>query len=409
MKVIILCFVTLLMTGANAQTYFDFTTAANRAKHDNDLKEIIKVSLQQPLSAATEGQWEKAFWAMELMLYKTSFTKEKLTLAWKMAPALSENFQKALLEVSYTLYPSSFDKQINGLLIATKSPAVFIRCAEYLMLTKSISREKIKSLLQQSFNKNDFTGFKILEQRLSNNHINKRPPLQDIFSKNFLPGQTLIYSLQRQNRNYAGLVLIRKADGTFVKEKDGTLFHTAQLARAITNYPFYITNGNTPQGIFKWTGFDSSSNSYIGPATNLQMVMPYETSPAVFFGDRADSTSTWSQQSYAALLPASWKDYNGMYESFFAGAMGRSEVIMHGTTINPDYYKDQKYFPQTPSLGCLCSYEEWNKEGKRVVSNQQKIVTSLQSIRSKSGYVIVIELDDNNKAVTLQDVNTFIY
>ena len=397
------------MRGAQAQTYFEFTTAINRAKHDHDLKEIIKTSLKQTISPATEGEWKKAFWAMELMLYKTSYTKEKLAQAWKLAPTLSENFQKALLEVSYTLYPSSFKNEINGLLIATKSPAVFIRCAEYLMLTNSISSKKIKSLLHQHFNKNDFIGFKILAQRLSNNHIIKRPPLQDIFSKNFLPGQTIIYSLQRKNRNYAGLVLIRKADGSFVKEKDGSLFHTAQLARAITNYPFYITNGNTPQGIYRWTGFDTSANAYIGPTPNLQMVMPYETSPAVFYNNKADTTSQWSQQSYATMLPTSWRTYNGMYENFFAGAIGRSEIIMHGTTINPNYYKGQHYFPQTPSLGCLCSYEEWDKQGKQVVSNQQKIVTALKSIESISGYVIVLELDDKNEAVTLQDAAKLLY
>ncbi len=390
---------------SKAQTYFDFTTSLNREKHDSNLKTIIEASLHQTLSPITEGEWKKAFWAMELTLYRSSQTKNKLKHAWQVAPLLSENFRKSLLEVSYTLYPSSFTSEITSLLIATKSPAVFIRCAEYLMLTKSITSKKINSLLAKNFKSNEFTGFKILRRRLGNSQKNKRPPLKDLFSKTILPGQTIIYSLQRENRNYAGLVLIRKPDGTFVKNSNGNLFHTTQLARAITNYPFYITNGNTPQGLYKWTGFDTSSNAYIGPTANLQMVMPFEVSPAVFFGVTDDSISIWTQQSYEALLPATWRRDKGMYESFYAGVMGRSEIIMHGTTINPNYYKGKTYFPQTPSLGCLCSFEAWNKNGKRVVSNQQNIVTALNNIGSTSGYVIVIELDDKNKAVTLQEVN----
>jgi len=345
---------------------------------------------------------------MELMLYKTPYTKDRLAQAWKKAPGLAENFQKALLEVTYTLYPSSFTGEVNDLLKSTKSPAIFIRCAEYLMLTNTISRESIKNILQKNFKNNEFTGFKILKQRLRKHQPVKRPPLRDIFNKNFLPGQTVVYSIHRQNRNYPGLVLVRNADGSFVKEQDGTLFHTAQLARAITNYPFYITNGNTPQGIYRWTGFDTATNLYIGPTPTLQMVMPFETNPGVFLSNINDTSSIWNPPMYGALLPPSWKNYDGMYESYYAGAMGRSEIIMHGTTINPGYYKGQPYFPQTPSLGCLCSYEAWDDAGKRVESNQQKIVNALSSTGRSNGYVIVIELDNKNKPVTLQDVSAYL-
>ena len=404
MKILFLLFLILTRITTNSQPIFDFTTQSNRAKHDVSLKRLIHRSLQQPLSFTTEKEWMKAFWAMEFLLYKTPYTKQKLAAAWKVAGELSESFQKAFLEVNYTLYPSQFTTQVNELLKTTASPLVFIRCAEYLLLNNQANRFEIETVLQQKFAGNDFIGFAILKQRLEKTKAENIPPLKDIVAKKFLPGQTVVYSLQRRNRNFAGLVLIRKPDGSFIKAGDGKLFNAAQLARAITNYPFYITNGNTPQGIFKWTGFDTSTISYIGPTANLQMVMPYETSPAVFMNDSSKTWPGWNQQLYESLLPRSWTAYKGIYESFLAGAIGRSEIIMHGTTINPDYYKGQPYFPQTPSLGCLCSYEKWDKTGKRVVSNQQTIVDALNSIGSKMGYVVVIDLDDKKSAVTLEEV-----
>jgi hypothetical protein len=81
---------------------------------------------------------------------------------------------------------------------------------------------------------------------------------------------------------------------------------------------------------------------------------------------------------------------------------------MHGTAVNPEFYKGQTYYPQTPSLGCLCSYEEWNKNGVRIKSNQQQIDDALDSIGSSSGYVVVIELNDEKKAVSIDEIKKYL-
>jgi hypothetical protein len=244
----------------------------------------------------------------------------------------------------------------------------------------------------------------ILKSRIAAKRSQPLPPLKDIFSDSFLTSQTVIYSLQRSNRDYAGLAIIRKPDGTFLKDSTGNYFHILQLAKAITAYPFYITNGNTPQGILRFTGFQVSRLLYIGPTQNLQMQLPYEDSPDVFFNDSNFIDTSWSSALYASLLPPTWKNYAGIYESFYAGEMGRSAVIMHGTTIDPEFYKAQTYYPQTPSLGCLCSYEEWNDSGYRVHSNQQQIVDALNNIGATDGYVVVIDMDDKHNAVSIEEV-----
>lgn len=374
------------------------TKQAREQRYKYLVDTTIKQYLAEPLNDDNEGDWNEALWSLELLQYKNDYTKQKLAIAWSNVAQRSDYFQKNLLETTYSLYKKEFKPQALQLMQQTKSVAVFIRCAEYVLRADSVNaRTKIASLIKSKFPVDSSVGLQILQSRIATKKPQPLPPLKDIFNADFLKGQTVIYSLQRNNRDYAGLVIIRKPDGTFVKDSSGNYFNTAQLARAITDYPFYITNGNTPQGILRFSGFDVSRLLYIGPTPNLQLQLPYETTPDAFFADSTLIDSSWSKDLYASLLPDSWKNYNGIYESFYAGKIGRSAVIMHGTTIDPEFYKAESYFPQTPSLGCLCSYESWDSSGYRISSNQQQIVNVLNSIGSSNGYVVVIDIDIDNK------------
>jgi len=385
------------------------TKQARAERYKYLLDTTIKQYLAEPLNEDNEGLWNEALWSLELIQYKNAYTKQKLAVAWSKAAQLTEYFQKNLLEATYSLYKTEFKTQALNLMQKTISVPVFIRCAEYVLRADSVNgKKKIASLIKTKFPADNSVGMQILKSRIAAKKETSLPPLIDILRKDFLNGQTVIYSFQRSSRDYVGLVVIRKPDGSFITDSAGNYFHTAQLARAITNYPFYITNGNTPQGIFRFTGFEVSRLLYIGPTPNLQLVMPYEAKPSVFFADSSLSFAPWQKEMYTSLLPDSWKNYEGIYESFYAGAMGRYDIIMHGTTIDPAFYKKESYYPQTPSLGCLCSYEQWDDVGNRISSNQQKIKDALDSIGSSNGYVVVIDLDNKKKSVSIDDIKKFI-
>ena len=385
------------------------TKQAKELRYKYLVDTTIKQYLEDPLNDDNEGEWNDALWSMELMQYKDDYTKQKLAIAWSKAAQLSDYFQKNLLETTYSLYITEFKNQALQLMQQTKSVNIFIRCAEYVLRADPVNgKARVSALIQQKFPGNNTMGMQLLKSRITAKKSEPLPPLEDIFDSGFLPGQTVIYSLQRSNRSYAGLVIIRKPDGTFLKDSTGNYFHTWQLARAVTNYPFYITNGNTPQGLLHFSGFDVSRLLYIGPTPNLQLQLPYEITASAFFNDSSYIDTIWSSALYASLLPPTWKIYAGIYESFYAGAMGRSAVIMHGTTIDPEFYKAETYYPQTPSLGCLCSYEAWNEQGYRTSSNQQQIVNALKSIGSSSGYAVVIDIDNKNKNVELDEVRVLL-
>jgi hypothetical protein len=381
------------------------TKDAKAARYRYLADTAIKQYLLDPLNDDNEGEWNDALWAMELLQYKDGFTRQKLGVAWSKAAQLSTYFQKNLLETTFSLYKTEFKPQALQLMQQTKSVAIFIRCAEYVLRADSVNgKSLVAALIKQKFPYDNSLGMQLLKSRIYAGKPQPRPPMLDIFDSGFLSGKTVIFSLQRSNRDYAGLVLIRKPDGTFLKDSTGGFFHTSQLARAITNYPFYITNGNTPQGILRFSGFDVSRLLYIGPTQNLQLQLPFEITASSFFADSNYIDSSWNLGLYASLLPPSWKNYNNIYESFYAGQMGRNAIIMHGTTIDPEFYKDQPYYPQTPSMGCLCSFEDWSEDGYRTVSNQQKIVSAINNIGSSEGYVVVIDIDNKKSNVDISEV-----
>jgi hypothetical protein len=410
------CFLTVILFVSSPQLYSQLalndtvyskaaTKQARAAYYKYLVDTTIKQYLADPLNDDNEGEWNEALWSMEYLQYRNDYSKQKLTIAWSKTAQLSEYFQKNLLETTYSLYTKEFKAQALKLMQQTKSVPVFIRCAEYVLRADPVSgKTVITSFINRKFPAKQSVGLQILQSRIAIKKPQSLPLLNDILDSDFLKGQTVIYSLQRSNRDYAGLVIIRKPDGTFVKDSSGIYFHTSQLARAITGYPFYITNGNTPQGILRFGGFGVSRLSDLGPTQNLQLQLPYEATPEAFFADSSFIDTVWSKDLYASLLPASWKNYNGIYESFYAGANGRSAIIMHGTTIDPAFYKSETYYPQTPSLGCLCSYEEWNDSGYRVSSNQQQIVDVLNSIGSSNGYVVVIDIDNKEENVEIGEV-----
>jgi len=395
--------------------YTSYTTNAERAKLYQRLTTYsIHQNLSLPLSDSTEEDWEDAFDAMEVLNYKTSFTEAKIHIAFDSVEKRSIPFQRALLELAFTNYPGEFLFQTQVLLDETFDPKIFAMCAEYLIQNNKnqLLKNKISARLSAKFEDSVIINpiLYLLQTRLGNSKLNPaysiKEVLKEILNKNFLPNQVVMYSFQRKNRDYPGLVLIRNAEENFITDSLGNIFSVPQLARSITNLPGYLTNGNTPQGIFKMYGFGVSMSNFIGPTANVQLGMPVEISMNKFFDDTTILDSIWSMDRYQNLIPKKLKDYLPLYYSYYAGLAGRSEIIAHGTTIDPKYYLGKSYYPLTPTVGCLCTKEIWN--GKRLESDQQKLVNVLLKAGGANGYCVVIELDDKQSAVTLKDILPFL-
>ena len=384
-------------------------TKENRAKEYRSLISNINSNLFLSLTDSTEENWQDAFDAMLLLNNTTPFINARIHSAMDSVAYRSIPFQKAMLQLVYGLYPKDFVPQIGSLVTNTNDPKLFAMCSEYLFLNnktetyKPLLLKRMEEMQQKAGVAKEIPFFTVLKNKLLLTST-KHPPIADLLSNTFLPNEMVVYSFQRKNRNYPGLVLVRNKEGKFIKDAAGKYFTVPQLARSCTNIPGYLSNGNTPQGIFKIFGFAVSQGSFIGPTTNIQMVLPYEQS-----SDVSDSVTESLGDNYRFFLPVSWKNYFPFYEAYYAGKAGRTEIIAHGTTVNPEYYKKQPYYPLTPTQGCLCTKELWSVvDGKRLESDQQKLVDAVKKAGGANGYCVVIEIDDQQKAVSLKDILPFL-
>jgi hypothetical protein len=229
------------------------------------------------------------------------------------------------------------------------------------------------------------------------------PPLADLFQFNKDNGVKAVYSFQRHDRDQPGLAIIQFEDGHFARDEKGKLITIRQLARSGSSLPYFLTNGNTPQGVYRITGVDTSHNNFIGPTPNLQMFLPNECWWRVFLPADRDSTDPVS--AYRSLLPETWMYWEPMMQSFTAGKLGRTEVIAHGTTIDPEYFRGRPFYPLTPTMGCLCARESWNTTtGKLIDSEQFKLANTFLSTPVMRGYLFLIEMDGQQGPVRAEEL-----
>lgn len=379
--------------------------------YKNLVNNAINNNLSVALTDSTEADWVYAFSVMELIRYHAPWAESRIHQAFYGIEKRSDYFKQALLEMLYTNYPNQFVRDVEALFNESSNDKTVAICAEYLLKSKpeikTELRLKVKLLLLAD------TNSVVLKQFLNHAYYldskNELPNLQELFYQPFFKNATVVFSVQRKNRDYPGIAFIRDSAGNFLKDAYGNIFSVPQLARSVNNLPGYLSNGNTPQGIFRMKGFAVSRSDFIGPTPNLQLTLPYETSIQHFLNDSSITDSSWNVSWYKKLLPESWKNYEPIYESYFAGKAGRTEIIAHGSTINPDYYIGQPYYPITPTLGCLSTKEIWSEEdGNRQISKQQELVDALQKAGGAHGYFIVLEINDEKKPVTVEELQQWI-
>ena len=379
------------------------TKEARKELTDNQVK-LIEETFAGLSDSINYDKLSDAFWGMELINYKTDKIKndiDKILFNYSSYPL---NFKRWLLQVIYSMYPTQFLKPIANIMPSETNDKLFAMCANYLMRNGYDKVEINKIMI------NNFPAYKespILYMLAANLDENtpQRPNVKDLISHNIKNGYPIVFSFQRKNRDYQGITVIRKIDGKLFTNNNGTPFYIKQLARAVTNMPGYLTNGNTPQGIFSIQKFGLSTNKFIGPTTTIELTLPYEVSPAAYFHDSSLSKSDWNIEMYKNMLPKSWQNYTPIYEAYYAGKAGRNEIISHGTTVDPTYYKDSPFFPNTPTYGCLCAAEVWNPiTGQLIQSDQVELVNAFINYGFNKGFLVVIDLDDQQKDVTLEEV-----
>ncbi len=370
------------------------------------VKNVIEKNLSLPLADSTESRWNSAFFALQYLQKHTPWIEHRIRYAITEMHKCSPEFQRGLLELIYGMYPQTFHREVEALLEQTDHSKVFAMAAHYLLLQP---RAGMRETLMERVTARmlSLQGNPWMEQLLF--HLRDEPvripDASSFLQRDYLPGQVLVISVQRKNRDYPGLAIVRNRAGEFIKDSTGKLFTVPQIARSLSGLPGYLTNGNTPEGLLRMDGYGISKAGAIGPTTNLQLTLPMEYDARHFYRDSIQVDSIGNIDLYRKLLPEAWRDYFPVYEAYYAGKAGRHEIIAHGTTVKPSYYRSKPFYPFTPTLGCLCTNESWDDAtGQRLESDQLKLVHAVEKAGGPDGYLIVINLDDQHLPVQPEEI-----
>jgi len=367
-------------------------------------------SLSLPLNTETEYRYQSAFWAVsQFLVFNTDvsagFTK---TLA-VYHDSLELETRRSFLEAMYTVGNRQFLPEMKRILDGENHPKLFAMIALWLAreeaaMLPELKRRTTLRLQQEPLNR----ILPVLKDYLDDfGEKEMVPSIHDLFAHQGTHGYKIVYSFQNRNRDYPGIAIIQHENGLFQRNEDGSLAVFGQLARAASNLPYFITNGNTPQGVYSIFGTDTSGNNFIGPTPNLQLGLPFEYDWKNYFHQPVDTLDPLV--AYRTLLPSSWHEFRGIHEAFLAGAIGRTEIIAHGTTIDPEFFRDRPYYPYSPTLGCLCAKEIWDPgTGMLIESEQLKLATAFTREGALNGYYVVLNYFNQQRALLAADILPFV-
>ena len=298
----------------------DFVLYEKRTSFQNNLlNQTITKTFQLNLDSNTESNYREACWAISQFLLRSKQIELGFSKLFSNYNSLETNSKRALLEAVYATYPVEYKLQIQQLITKETDPKLFSMQALYLYRTDA-SLANIQYLLQtissHFLSDTSLPILKTLANYLQNHTTQTKqatPSIVVLFKYQKNTAQKTIYSFQRWNRDYPGIAVIQNADGHFLRDSNGSIVFIEQLARAGSNLPYFITNGNTPQGIYSIQGTEVSHNLFIGPTPNLQLVMPFEADSV--FWHTPYNASKDSLSNYKNLWPIEWRKYAPITET----------------------------------------------------------------------------------------------
>lgn len=384
-----------------------FVLKKNRITFKETIEGKVNTFIKHDLNRSTEKNWISLFRELELHLFKSKSVDSIISRAADYLPSAGWKFQRAFVEAVATLTPGKYRNEIFELLKGTSNRQVFGAAAVYMRRENSISStDSLKILLQQKFPgylSDDILKFLYYDLNITSESLNEFM-LSELLAHQFQPGKTIIYSLQRSNRRFPGLTIIKKPDGLFVRNEDSTIFYVKQLAYSTSNFPGYLSQGNTPQGILSIVGSYVSAKASIGPTASVISRIPFEVGTDIYYHNGNHSNS-WNIEEYISLLPDSWQNYLPIKQAYFAGKTGRRLIVMHGSTDDLTFYENEPYYPLTPSKGCLTTTEIWDEtSGKCIDSDQVKLMNAFYSTNQLKGFLVVVDIDDKQKPVTIEEL-----
>lgn len=125
----------------------------------------------------------------------------------------------------------------------------------------------------------------------------------------------------------------------------------------------------------------------------------------------AQITTIWEKSSAKNTFPKGFMGTGSTERGFGTGkiTLNPFQKLMERSGVSKNYPSylgtGSSYYPNTPSLGCLCAFEKWSSvDGSCQLSYQQMLIDKLNSIGFKKGFLVLLEIDGEDSSITQNEL-----
>ncbi len=215
---------------------------------------------------------------------------------------------------------------------------------------------------------------------------------------NFTTNQVTIYVALRKNREQLGRLIIKKANGEFLRKANGKIWSIPVLCMSSRGLSFHHTNGFTPCGVYSING--------VMPLANKEKEFGHFRRLIVDF-----IPSSNDEELLKSHLPMAHFQRHWWKQSVLARSLGRQHLRIHGTgLVNRKFFSP--FYPFVPTSGCIATNEVnsfWKK-----IHDQRKLLDALMKAsdievnfsneEKIKALLYVFEVDDQKRRVGLKDL-----
>ena len=385
---------------------------------------------QHPLTAAQERHWRETLWATALREPQDPAVLAALGAFLNLTPRrdldpAQQRMVEMALQISHQLYgsdPQGYGPLAVGLRTTVdRSPdAIWVALALSALVRAGLDADDRQSLLTQV--KTRFPQWvQILPLNVALRDLTvvdlptQSPPLEDLLQWQSVTGEPQLYVLCRPDRGVLCRTLLKDRDGQFYRETQKlgeTPGHQAAdplssvllSGRSLHDLPWYLSRGETPQGLYRMEGTvpqpDTLYFRAFGFFDLVNLYVPFEPDVEAFVPPQA-GTLQGGLGAYQALLPPRWRGYWPIQQTYWAGKLGRSLFRIHGTGEATDFFRNNQRFPTSagwnPAIGCLSAQELYDDAGQLLQGDMPHVLAALTQVGGKdfTGYVTVVNVGED--------------
>jgi hypothetical protein len=378
---------------------------------------------QHPVTDAKEKHWRNILWTTAIVEPQQPFVAQALSniISYARNPSLSAS-QRRTIEMAFQVgtqlylnHPNMYGA-IGQQLVETVSTSPhprYVAMSLSALANSSLTPAQIQSLSnlarqrfpQWSQNVSLRTTVMDINEKIA---PSPTPPLRDLLNWTIAPGQLHMYVVCGRDRNALCTALLKDGQGQFVRE-GGQLWSTPLLLRSLHKLGWNFTRGETPQGIYRIEGSipqpDTEFFRAFGRFSLVNLFVPFEPGAKAFLPGKAGMFSG-SLQNYQSMLPPTWRSYQPIQQTFWAGYLGRGAFRIHGSGEDPNFFsklpQDATAAAWNPTIGCLSALEIYDGAGQLQRADMPRILKILREAGGTkfAGYLIVVETTEGGQNVS---------